>query len=151
MADPLYPLINGHRHDFSSIECSMKGKRQLGLKSLDYGHGLEPGKVSGTSAQKLGRTRGMYEAEGSFEMYLHEWEEFKAVLGDGFMEVPFDITANYAETGQPIITDKLAGCRITKVNKSGASDSSDPITVKVELDVMYLLENGKSAIVGLRK
>jgi len=68
-----------------------------------------------------------------------------AALGDGFMEVPFQITVSYSEANLPAVTDTLVGCRITKVEMSG-SEGSDPLVFKLSLSIIDLLYNGVSGL-----
>jgi hypothetical protein len=136
-----YPLINGVRHDYSSVEISIKGARVLGVKDVNYSSKLDPGKVTGTHAAVLGRTRGQLTEEGSLTLYEAEWSELLALLGNAFMEKSFNITVNYREDGQPMITDRLIGCRLTSVEHSPAS-GSEPITVKLSVHIMRIQRNG---------
>ena len=147
-----YPLINGHRYDFSSIEFKYKTKtgpvnRTLGVKSVDYSDSLEPGKVRGNHAQKLGRTRGEYDAEASVELYKTEFDEMLAILGPGYMEQYFDIPVTYAESGSPTTTDTIVGCRIKKVSNAH-SEGGEPLTVKIDLDPSHILRNGLHGLIN---
>lgn len=142
MALPNYPLINGLRHDWSSIAIEVDGLKILGFKSLSYKHSLEPGEVRGTHPQVLGHTLGTYTAEGSIEMYLSEANELKKQLGDGFLSKVFNVVAKYSpKKGDPVITDKLIGCRIKTSDKS-FSQGNEPLAVKFDLFVMLLIEDG---------
>lgn len=140
-------IINGNRYDFSSIEANVDGQNYLGFKSINYGHSLEPGEAWGTSAQHLGRTRGQYKPEASFEMYLEEYSFLIAQLGDGYMESYFDINVHYEEDGV-VITDQLLGFRIKKAEKSH-SQGSEPLTVKVDGTIRGLIENGVAPLNGM--
>lgn len=135
-----YPLINGTRFEYASIEIKAAGKRYVGVKSIDYSQDLEPGQVYGTHAQKIGRTRGELKPDGSMEMYKEEATNLIVGLGPGYMEVVFDIVVNYSE-GLNIVTDTIKGCRIKKVSDSH-SQGTDAITTKLDLDVMSILFNG---------
>lgn len=145
-----YPQVNGNRYDFSSVEFNLRGRTYVGIKEIQYSDELEPGDVRGTLPQRVGRTRGEYKTEGSCTMYRQEFDELVADLGDGFGEVPFDAVVTYANDGQPTITDKLVGCRIKKAENSH-SQGTDPLEVKLDLDFMYLLRNGKALVKGLRR
>lgn len=145
MAIPIsYPLVNGHRYSFVSIEFSANGLVMRGVKSIDYGDKLTPGKMRGTGPNVIGRTRGEYDADCSVEMYRLEWENLKQTLGTGgvgFGETAWDITVTYGEVGQPVVTDTLEGCRITEA-RSGGSEGSDPTSVKLTIDLLRILWNG---------
>jgi hypothetical protein len=147
------PLINGNRYDFSSIKAMVKGLTYLGFKSINYSHSLEPGEVYGTHAQKMGRTRGQYKPEASFEMYKEEYALLLTGLGPGYMERSFDIVVNYEEWDgltQRVVTDNIIGFRIKKAENAHSS-GNEPLTVKVEGSVMYVLENGLAPLNNLHK
>lgn len=139
-----YPLVNGHRYSFTSIEFGANGIVTRGVSSIDYGDGLMPGKMRGTGPNVVGRTRGEYDADAEIEMYRLEWENLKATLGVsgvGFGETAFPIQVQYAEANQPVITDTLEGCRVTKV-RTGGQEGNDPTKVKISLDLLRVLHNG---------
>lgn len=145
-----YPMINGHRYDFSSIEVKTKKAggivtRTLGVKDIDYSDSLEPGKVRGNHAQKVGRTRGEYDAEGSLTLYKQEFDELLDLFGTGFMEQYFDIPVTYAESGSPTRTDVLSACRIKKIGNTH-SEGGEALTIKLELDVGQIIRDGKHAL-----
>lgn len=142
MALPPYPLVNGRRFDWSSVKVKVKGTTYIGIKAVNYKQSLKPGVVMGTSPQPIGHTLGVYEPEAGMEMYFAEWEDLKAALGDGYMAAVFDVIVQYSVAkGQPVITDEIRGVRITAVDKS-FSQSGDPLSVKLDLFVMGILENG---------
>lgn len=151
-----YPLVNGVRYDHSSLDVKLAGISYLGVKSLDWNDGLEPGKGYGTAAQKLFRTRGQYDASGSLELWAAESINFEAAQiqansGVGFYEIVFPIDVTYVtEGGQPPFTTNLVGVRIKKRSES-SSASSEALSTKYDLDVMYIIRNGVLPITGLRK
>ncbi len=140
----LYPKVNGHVYDFSSVELNFAGLIYTGVSEISYTHGLEPGVLRGTRSGKLGRTRGEYTAEGSFSMYLEEWKLFRTALGPGFMEQSFTATILYSELLAPLQTDVLVACRITNDEKSH-SQGADPLVVAITLDIMEITEDGLPA------
>lgn len=149
-----YPLINGVRFDFSSVELNLSGKFFNGIKSINYEDSLEPGKVRGNRSQVIGRTRGEYNASGSLELYALEYEELTDILqlisaGRGIYEVSFPIVVSYAEIGQRVIVDSLFGCRITKAAVQ-AQEGSDAITKQLDLDIMRISHGGKDPL-GVRQ
>lgn len=139
-----YPLVNGTRHEWTSIEIKVKGQIVLGVKELSYNDKLEPTKVYGVHAQPLGRTRGVYSAEASITLLLDEANTLIQTLGDGFKEQVFDITCAYSE-GSSTITDEIIGCRIKGLDQS-LSQGSDATARKFDLDVMYIVWNGKESL-----
>lgn len=149
MADPVYPLVNGNRYSWASIEIVINGLRFRGFKEISYSNGLEPGEMRGQGVQKLGRTRGELKPEASITIFLQEYMLLIAALaptGEGYLETEFDITVSYSDRNQPIITDTLVGCRLKKPDRS-ASQGTDALAVKCDLDLMFVKENGLSPIV----
>jgi hypothetical protein len=140
-----YPLINGNRYDFSSVEITLNGSRTLGVSEVSYTSTLEPGTVFGTGSQVLGRTRGQLEESGAITLFKQEFAELVDALGQGFMEASFDITISYRDNGSPLVTDILRGCRITSVQDS-ASQGSDAIAVACDLHIMLIERGGKQAV-----
>ena len=140
-----YPLINGNRFDYSSIEINLDGLIYRGVKSIDYSDQLIPGKVKGTSAMAVGRTRGDYEAEASIEVFKEEWALLAAGLASkppyGLGEVTFGVVVAYADFGAVTVVDTLGACRIKKPSESHAQ-GSEGLTVKIDLDPLYILHNG---------
>lgn len=153
-----YPLLNGVRYDHSSLDIKLAGSSafSLGIKSIDYSDGLEPGKVFGASSQKLAETRGQYDCEASLEMYRAEYDAFVLYLtqqnpGIGLYEIRWNIDINYLpEGGLAMVTDNIVSVRIKKPQHS-SSAGSDPLAVKVDLSPMYIIKNGVLPITNLRK
>lgn len=140
---PNYTLLNGLRHDWSSISVDIGDGllKTIGLKELSYKGSLEPGEVRGTHPQVLGTTQGTYSAEGSMTLYLAEYNELISRLGPGYFAKQFNIVVNYSpKKGDPVIVDKLIGCRMKTADKSH-SQSNEPLVVKVDLHVSLVIEN----------
>jgi len=131
MTTPIaYPLINGLRHDWSSVEPSLNGQILQGIKSINYTWTREVAYVRGISPDPIGQTRGTNDFTCDCEVYLAEWNLFQNQLGDGFGDAFFSINVSYAENGFDQISDLLVGCRLIGVDAS-QSQSSDPITRKL--------------------
>jgi hypothetical protein len=139
-----YPLVNGTRHEWSSIEIKLAGAITIGVREAAYNDKLEPTKVFGVHAEALGRTRGVYTAEGSITLLLDEANSLIELLGDGFKEVVWDMTVSYSEGGKTI-TDEIIGCRIKTTDQS-LSQGADGLQRKFDLDVMKVLWNGKDSL-----
>lgn len=146
----IYPLINGLRYDWSCVEIVLGVLRFSGVKSITYKHMLEPGELRGTRAQLIGRTRGKYSADASIEIYRSEYEVFISQLaiigapqGLGYMETSFDVQASYATTPIDVpLIDKIVGCRLKQADRTN-QEGEEALTVKCDLHVMYIIENGK--------
>jgi hypothetical protein len=147
--------INGRAYDYSSIEFSIMGGTHLNVKSIKYKQSLEPGKFRGTGSKIRGRTRGIYEASGGFEMYKEDYVLLKRKLtglsiadggGAGYMVASFVCTVQYRELGANIPSkDVLRGCRITSEDHSH-SEGNEAIFVSVDLDIMDIISDGMSAV-----
>ena len=158
-----YPVINGNRFDFSSVELQLNGRRYIGVKAINYKQEIDPGEVRGTAPQLLGRTRGTYKAEGSIELYREEFADLCSdlqALAVGFLEANFLCTVTYSELPpngipnslpSPVQTDTLVGLRFKSDDHSMQSGSSDPIVVKLEFTLMYLMVNGSLPVNNLLK
>jgi hypothetical protein len=137
--------LTHNRFDFSSIEVNISGLIYKGIKSISYDDQLTPGNVYGTTAMRLGRTRGQYETAGSLEVYKEEFallsKAIAAIPPGGLAEVPFVVTVMYAELLAPITVDILGGVRITKVDDSHSS-GSDALTVKLTIDPLWISRDG---------
>ena len=127
-----YPLINGFRYSFASIEVSIDGRKMIGFREINYRVRREPGEVRGAHPEPLGLTRGEITYEADLVAYAEEAEELIKQLGDGYMEKPFDITVTYAEEGQPTVTDQLLGCTIVQIERAHTR-GTDPLEVRLQL------------------
>lgn len=150
MATPKYPLVNGVRYSFASIELDVAGKIILGAKEIAYTETLEPGEIRGTSVQLLGRTAGDYGVESSMTLYREEFDDLLDTLGEGYLRKVFDVKVTYADEGAPTKTDRIVGCRIKSVEQSN-SQGTDGLEVQIELHVMYLVRDERAGIPNLRK
>ncbi len=137
------PVINGVVFDHSSAEINIKGVRYMQISEIAYSDSLEPGKLLGAAAKVLARTRGKYDAEGSFSMSKQEGVQFIRDLGPGYMTKSFPIIVNYSEVGMDMVTDTLVGCRITKVEDS--SSGTDATMLKFSVHIMNILRDGVDA------
>ena len=135
-----YPLINGVKFDWSSIELSMAGGIFTGCSELAYKQTREVGEVYGTGAEKLARTLGQLNADGSVALYRRDEQDFLAKLTNngqsGYLDTSFDITVIYSATGgDGTLTDKCIGCVITELDISGSA-GTDHVMVTCTLDIM---------------
>lgn len=139
-----YPLINGNRFDFSSVEVVIDSVLFGGVKEVTYSDSLEPGELRGNRAQLIGRTRGKYGAEGSLTLFKSEFQQMIALLGGqgiGYMEASFTVVVAHSEPGSDVVTDTLIGCRIKKAEDQ-KQEGGEPLTVKCDLHIMRIDRNG---------
>jgi hypothetical protein len=152
MALPVFPLINGNRYDYSSVEILVNGVPYRGIKAIDYKDSLDPAKQYGTSARAVGRTRGKYDASGSFEIFKEDAVGLRVALAalglGGYGESNFVVLVNYSEAslaGGGFVSDVLSGCRVKDVTDTHAA-GNEGITEKWTLDIMDVLRNGVSLL-----
>ncbi len=146
MGSLAFPLLNGHRYSFASVEATWAGRTYLGFKALDYSFELKPGVVRGASPFKLGRTRGTADSSGSMDMYMLELQDLIATLGPGFMEIAFPINVAFSEgPTSPVITHRLKAVRITKIGHSH-KEGNDPLSTQCDLDIMDIDYSGLSPV-----
>ena len=137
-----YPLINGNRHDFSSIEVNLNGEIFRGFHSINYSRTRTRTDVRGNHPDPLGKTRGTTEYSGDCELYLAEWNQFINDIGVGYGDYFFTVTASY--TAPPAFDpnqDVLLGCTIDSTEVS-QSQSGDPLMRKFNLRPVKILFNG---------
>jgi hypothetical protein len=139
-----YPQINGIAYGWAEVVLSVAGLSIRGVKGINYSESVERGKVRGTSQRKLALTSGEHDAEGDLELYMADWYDLLTALGDGYMMVPFAISASYTNNID-FHTDELTGVRIKKVGNAHAQ-GNEPLTIKLDLDIMRLKRDGLDAI-----
>lgn len=144
-----YPLINGVRHDWSSVEFTVQLPNGspiviVGVTSINYKFEKKGTHVYGTGPKPIGITRGVFTPDGDVEMYLDEFSILVSALGNGFADVPITAKISYAE-GDRTYTDTLIGARIAGVEAS-QSQGADPLKRKLPLTMLDILMNGRSAV-----
>ena len=80
-----YPKINGQIYSFASVEVKVGTQVFTGFTDVSYTQTLEPGIFRGTRPEKLARTIGEHNVEGSFTLVKVEYQELIEALGDGYM------------------------------------------------------------------
>jgi hypothetical protein len=138
MADVLeYPLVNGVRHGFASIELVLKlptGGKQIfrGFKSINYTRTRDRGLIRGNHPDPIAKTRGENSYTGDTELYLEEFNVWRKALGPGYGDLFFDVNVTYGENGFTTVTDELLGCTMDSTEASN-SQGTDGLTRKVNL------------------
>jgi hypothetical protein len=143
-SDIKHPLINGKRVQHSDGQITIRSRIFIDFKSFSFKESLKPGKVRGSRKRVQGRTVGVYDADGSFEMYMGEAEELLKELcrdGQGYGEQEFDVVINYQARGMPMVTVELIGCRIMDLDTNHSEDENG-IAHKFDLDIMKIKRNG---------
>ncbi len=142
MADPLaFPLLNGVRHQFSSIELKFQfdGKKvQVFCKSLNYSRKRTRGLVRLNHPDPIAKTRGENEYAADVELPLAEWQLLKSTLGPGYGDVFFTMLVTYGENGFETVTDQILGCTMDTTEATG-SQGSDPLMRKFEMNPLKVI------------
>ena len=149
-----YPLVNGFRHSYAQLEIRVAGSIVLGITELNYSWKLEPAVVRGAGALPIGLTLGNADYDADFSILLEEFNSLMDILGaqGPALTVPFDIVAAYDPTiGQlsnpqnlSVLVDTVKGCRITNIEHSSSSGSTDAIVRKCTVKPLGILINGVS-------
>lgn len=142
MGTPLsFPLINGVRHGFSSIELKLAGQIFVGFKSINYSRVRTRSKVRGNHPDPIAKTRGENDYTGDCELYLAEWNLFQALLGQGYGDAIFSVLVTYGENGFDTISDELIGCSMDSTDASNGQ-GPDALVRKVDLSPLKIKFNG---------
>ena len=156
MTTPIsYPLVNGVRHSFSSIEATAQvssaggGTTSVnlnfrGYKAINYDRTRTRTMVHGNHPDPLGKTRGKNEYKGDVEILLAEFNALQAALQSvqaGYGDVFFNYVVTYSENVFDTLTDTLIGCTLDTTNVA-QSESADPLMRKIELNPIKILING---------
>ena len=143
-----YPLINGKRHSWASVEIKLADDIILGVTELNYKDSLDPSIVRGAGPRPIAFTLGMAEFDGDLTILLEEFNTLVTKLGPGWKAVSFDIIVTYDESGSGLstIVDTLKGVRLTTTENGASSSSADATVRKMSLKCLDILWNGVSSI-----
>ncbi len=146
MTTPIsYPLINGVRHSFASIELKLKEQIFIGFKSVNYSRTRSRTKVRGNHPDPLGKTQGENDYSADIELYLAEWNLFQEQLGAGYGDVFFQVLVTYSANGFDTIQDVINGCTLDSTEAS-QQQGPDPLVRKFDLSPLKILFNGKDDV-----
>lgn len=146
-----YPLTNGFRHAWSSIEIRLAGDITLGCTEINYSVKTDRGYVRGAGALPLGQTLGNFTFEADLSILESEFDQVMQLLGEQAMTQFWDIVVSYdAGIGLidasplAVIQDTIVQATITEISGSQSSGSSDAIVRKLTLMPSGILWNGVS-------
>lgn len=151
--DIQYPLINGVRHSWSSVEIEIGGLKFGGFTEVNYSAKLDGVYVRGQGSTPIAQTTGLGEFSADVTYLLAEMDQFLATLQNGFMTASFNMIVQYTnegylDTSMPVITDTISGCRITELSAAASNGSGDPLVRKATLKPMGMLFNGINPMPG---
>jgi hypothetical protein len=142
MSTPIaFPLVNGVRHDFSSIELKLDGQVFQGFKSINYSRKRSRGIVMGNSPDPIGKTKGTNAYTADAELYLAELNAFLEQLGAGYGDKFFVVVVTYVANGFDTVQDTIQGCTLDELTAS-QSQGTDPLARKVDLAPIKVLFGG---------
>lgn len=136
-----YPIINGARQSFASVELNFSGTVFTGFKAITYKRTRTRAKLHGNNADPIGKTVGVNEYTAEAEIYLAEYNFFQAQLGPGYGDVFFTTYVTYTTNGFDTIQDTIVGCTIDEVD-SNAQQGPDPLVRKIVLNPLKIYFNG---------
>lgn len=140
-----YPMINGKRHSWASVELRADNDIILGITEADYKASLDPGEVRGAGSAPIAFTMGNSSFEGSISILLEEFNALVQKKGEGWMGQSFELIHSYSEDGLTTIVDTVQGVRFTSVENSMSASSTDPIVRKLPYKALNILYNGQAA------
>lgn len=139
-----FPSVNGVKHAYADIVIAVLGRKFRGITSINYKTKRNVGDAHGQGANRAGVAMGKVANDGSIELYREDLQNLIDAIGNGFSEVPFQITVTYrARLGARLMRDTLNGVRISEVDTTG-QEGDDPIKGKATLNIGQVLLNGKS-------
>lgn len=148
MTDVLaFPLINGLRHAFSSMQFVFKTTSGGGsadipdirmfLKSIDYERKRERGEVRANHPDPIAKTLGENMYSASIEVYRSEWNLILSTFGNGYGDDTFTLLVSWGLSGFETVTDEIIGCHWDS-SASGGTQGSDPSVVKIDLNPLKI-------------
>lgn len=139
--------INGTKHDWESMEIQLPNGVVIGVTEISYSDEKPIEARYGKGSVPRGYGRKNYKASGSMSLDRDEAERLRVSLGGSFYKSsPFPIIVSYANPGEPVITDILPDCKITKADTSGKQDDDNAGAVKVDFEILSPIKwNGVNA------
>lgn len=135
MANPKYTNVKGKRVDFSSFEITIQSSEggspvplNKGLTGIDWGNTRSAKLRFGSSATPLGQTRGQLTPTATLKYEYEEWALTRKALGDGYMELPLNITGTWIESGVEGSVF-IEGATIMDEQESVSQDGSPEYTI----------------------
>lgn len=144
----VYPLVNGFRFAWASVEIKLAGTVFFALE-CNYSRTRNRQIVYVNHPDPVGKTIGKNEYSGDVTLLLAEYnalqtalivEATKQSLGTGYGNAFFDVIVQYNENGGDVITDTLKNCTLDQVERSMA-EGPDAIKVKITLNPLKIIYN----------
>lgn len=148
-----YPLVNGVRHSFASIEVKVAGQIYYAT-SVNYSRKRNRTIVRENHPDPVGKTRGSNDYTADIEMLLAEFNLLQAALvaqanqqglNGGYGDVFFEVVVTYSENGLDTVADHIIGCTLDSTESSNA-EGTDPTKRKFEMSPLKILFNGQDDV-----
>jgi hypothetical protein len=150
MTTPLqYPLVNGVRHSWASIEAKVAGQTFY-ITSVNYARKRNRTMVRVNHPDPIAKTRGSNDYTADIEMLLAEFNAFQTILiaqanaaglNGGYGDVAFQVVVSYTENGLDTVTDTIIGCTMDSTDASNA-EGTDASKRKMDLAPLKILYGG---------
>ena len=151
MATPIqYPLTNGVRHSWASVEIKLAGQIFY-ITAVNYARKRNRTIVRENHPDPVAKTRGANEYSADVELLLSEYTGLQAALisqasqqglNGGYGDVFFQVVVSYSENGLDTITDTILGCTMDST-ESYNTEGTDPSKRKIDLQPLKILYNGQ--------
>lgn len=151
MTTPLsYPLVNGNRHAWASVEIKLAGLIFY-CTAINYARKRNREMVRLNHPDPVGKTIGENDYTGDCEMLVAEYNAFQAALiaqasaqglNGGYGDIRFPAIVTYTENGFDTIVDTLIGCTMDSTDAAGAQ-GPNAIKRKFDLSPLKILFNGQ--------
>lgn len=147
MSELVFPLINGRRFSYASIELAMAiGATKAGIfvdvEEITYSESLEIGFKDGTARIPVGHTSGKWvPQEASLVMGKGEWNKLVTQVGPGWLGINLIATVAYADIGELLAVDTV----FAVITGAENAHTSTPDALKVAVKLMPtspMLTNG---------
>ncbi len=153
---PSYPLLNGVRHSWASVQITAGGITIGGVQEMNYAVKLAAQYVYGAGPLPIATTTGVGSMTADMTLLEEEFRMLVLTLGSpgllgggaGFMTSFFDIEVQksnegYIEGGLSTIIDTLQ-CRITEATAAMKTNDGTALVRKVTLLPLTMRLNGAS-------
>jgi hypothetical protein len=138
-----YPMVDGVRASFVSIEAKFAGQVIPGITKIDYERTRSRTKLYGTNRDPIAKTAGTNEYKATAEMYLAEFVQFisNVLGGAGYGDKFFSVDVTYSVTGMDLVHDQIIGCTLDSTKASNAQ-GTEGSKREVDLDPVKILFAG---------
>lgn len=144
-----YPLVNGVRHSFASIEVKVAGQVYF-ASAVNYSRKRSRTMAKENHPDPVGKTIGSNEYSADIEMLLAEFNNLQSALiaqaaqqspPTGYGDVFFTVVVTYSSPGMDTVTDTILGCTMDSTEASN-TEGTDPTKRKFELSPLKIMYAG---------